>query len=228
MKALPILVMGLSGSGKSRAIKTLNPEETFLFNCGNKPLPFKGVNQLYTELSESKNPTGNMLSTDNYVSINKALNYINNERRNINTIIFDDSQELIIHEFMERHSAEGKGNGVFQLYNDIADHFYYLIYNLRDLRDNMVIFFLHHAELSEDNMRLQPKTVGKFLNQKIVIPSMFTIVIYAAKDNEHNYFMTQNDGTHPAKAPEGMFSNIKIPNDLQLVKESATLYFEGE
>lgn len=227
MKALPILIMGLSGSGKSTAIKYLNPEETFLINCGNKPLPFKGENKLYTDYSQSKNPKGNLLTTDNYNTIEKMLHIINTEREDIKTILFDDSQELIIHEFMEKHT-EHKGNAVFDMYSDIADHFYYLIYDLRYLRKDLVLFFLHHAELSEDNLRMVPKTIGKFLNQKIVIPSMFTIVLYATKENNGSYFLTQNDGTHPAKSPEGMFDNVKIMNNLQLVRDAATLYFEGD
>lgn len=37
-----IAVVGQSGSGKSSAIRTLKPEETFIINVASKPLPFKG------------------------------------------------------------------------------------------------------------------------------------------------------------------------------------------
>lgn len=228
MKALPILVMGLSGSGKSSAIKTLNPEETFIISCCVKALPFKEGYKLYTELSTEKNPTGNMLTTDNYKIINKTINYVDKKRTDIKTIVIDDSQFLIIHEFMERHSIDGKGRDVFQLYNDIADHFYHLIYDLKDVRDDLVIFFLHHAELSDDNTRYVPKTIGKLLNEKIEIPSMFTVVLYAVREVGHNYFLTQNDGSTPAKSPEGMFNDLKIANDLQLVRDTATVFLKGE
>lgn len=224
---LPILILGLSGSGKSTSIKTLDPKETFLINCCNKPLPFKGANNDYTELKKNKNPSGNMITTDDYQTIDNALSYINSERSEIKSIVIDDSHVLILHEFMRKHSAKGKGNDVFQLYNEIADHFWNLIFNLKFLRNDLFIFFLHHAEMIE-NGRIIPKTVGKMLNEKIEIASMFTIVLLAIRDGEKNYFLTQNDGTHPAKTPEGMFNSNKINNDLFFVKNEALIYFQGE
>lgn len=227
MNSLPILILGFSGSGKSTAIRTLNPKETFLINCLNKPLPFKNGNQSYTELSLSKNPNGNMLTTDNYDVINRNLIYLTNERPEIKNIVFDDSQALIIHEFMRRHSSQGKGNDVFQLYNDIADHFWNLIFNFKLMRNDQIIFLLHHGELNEGG-RIQPKTIGKLLNEKIEICSMFSIVLYAIRESEKNYFVTQNDGTTPAKSPMGMFDSIKIENDLNLVKNFVLSYYKGE
>lgn len=228
MKALPILVMGLSGSGKSSAIKTLNPEETFIIKCYDKPLPFGEGYINYTELSESNNPNGNMITTDNYGLINRTIEYIDKKRNGIKTIVLDDTQFLIIHEFMERHSIDGKGRDVFQLYNDIADHFYHLIYDLKNIRSDLVVFFLHHAELAEDGTRYVPKTIGKLLNEKIEIPSMFTVVVYAIRELNNNFFLTQNDGSNPAKSPEGMFKEFKISNDLQLVRDAATTYLKGD
>lgn len=227
MNPLPILVLGYSGSGKSTSIRKLNPEETFLINCLGKALPFKGGNKFYTELNKSNNPDGNMLTTDDYTIIKNAINYIDKERANITNIIIDDSQALIINEFMRRHSTQGKGKDVFQLYNEIADHFWNLIIDLKFLRNNLFIFFLHHSELNEAG-RIEPKTIGKLLNEKVGIPSMFTIVLYAMRESEHNFFVTQNDGTSPAKSPEGMFNTIKIDNNLQLVRDAATLYYQGE
>lgn len=37
-----IAIVGASGSGKSSAIRTLDPTETFIINVASKPLPFKG------------------------------------------------------------------------------------------------------------------------------------------------------------------------------------------
>ena len=226
MPPLPILIMGLSGAGKSTAIRTLDPKETFLINCFGKPLPFKGGSKLYTEISKS-NPTGNMLSSDDYGRIDVTLNGISKERPEILNIIFDDSQSLIINEFMRKHSTEGKGKDIYTLYNNIADHFFNLIDGLRWLRGNLTMFFLHHAEY-DDNGLLQCKVTGKLLKEKISIPSMFTIVLLAVRESENNFFLTQNDGTNPAKSPDGMFDSIKIANDLQAVKDAATIYFQGE
>lgn len=227
MQSLPILVLGFSGSGKSRAIKTLNPEETFLINCGKKPLPFKNSGLSYTIINSETNPSGNMITTKSYKKIHDAIDIINKEKTQITNVIIDDTHELIIDEFMRKHSTIGKSTDVFSLYNGLADHFYQLIEHAKDLRDGLFIYFLHHAEQLE-NGRIQPKTIGRLLNEKIDIPSKFTIVLYAVREVDQNFFLTQNDGTHPAKSPEEMFPSIKIENDLQAVRDAATIYFSGE
>ena len=227
MQSMPILILGFSGSGKSRAVKTLNPAETFLINCGKKPLPFKNSGSLYTIINSETNPSGNMITTKNYKKIHSALDKINDEKPEINNIVIDDSHELIIDEFMQKHSSIGKGTDVYQLYNSLADHFYQLVEHAKDLRDGLFIYFLHHAEQTE-NGRIQTKTIGRLLNEKIEIPSKFTIVLYAVREVDQNYFLTQNDGMNPAKSPEDMFPSFKIENDLQAVRDAAILYFSGE
>lgn len=228
MGPLSILIMGLSGSGKSTSIRTLNPNETFLINCNSsKLLPFRGVNKMYTEVDKTNNPKGNMITTDDYKMIGLYLKGISEKRQEIANIVIDDSQSLIINEFMRRHSTEGKGKEIYQLYNDIADHFFNLIDNLQYLRSNLTVFFLHHAEYN-DNGHLQCKSTGRLLNEKIEIPSLFTIVLLSIREGEQNFFLTQNDGTNPAKSPDGMFNSLKIDNDLQIVKDAAINYFEGE
>ena len=223
MKPLPILVLGKSGSGKSTAIRTLDPEETFIFNCGKKPLPFRGGFDLYREMREGK---GNMYSKSAYKQIRLTLDFVNENRPDIKNIVFDDSHYLIISEFMRKHSTDGKGSEIFNLYNQIADHFFFLIDDLEKLREDLFIFFLHHAERHEDGC-MYPKTVGKMLNEKVDIPSLFTIVVYAVREGNQNFFITQNDGTTPAKSPDGMFGNTRITNDLQLIKTAAINYYRG-
>ena len=48
--AQSVLVIADSGTGKSTAIRNLNPDETFIINIANKPLPFKGWKKNYTFL----------------------------------------------------------------------------------------------------------------------------------------------------------------------------------
>jgi hypothetical protein len=226
MRAMPVLILGFSGSGKSTSMRNLDPEETFLINCGDKILPFKNGPTLYTEYNKESNPNGNMITTDNYPEITKFMKGISEQKKSINNIVIDDSQALIINEFMAKHKANNKGNEVFALYNDIAYNFYNLLRTSKTLRDDLLIFFLHHAELTDNGM-IQPKTIGKLLNDKIDIPSNFTVVLFAIREGKQNYFLTQNDGTTPTKTPEGMFTEDKINNCLQNVRESIITYFKG-
>lgn len=224
--SIPILVLGSSGSGKSTAIRTLNSKETFLVNVCRKELPFKSARTLYTEIDSEKNKTGNMLSTDDYDSIKKTMKYIESKRPEIKTVIIDDSQYLIVNEFMKKHSTQGKGNDVFNLYNNIADNFWGLLWDSKMMRSDLFVVFLHHCETTEFGI-VKAKTIGKMLDEKIDIPGMFTIVLYAKREGNKNYFFTQNDGTTPAKTPDGMFSDEKIPNDLQTVMNSINTYYKG-
>lgn len=221
----PVLITGKSGSGKSTSIRTLKPETTFIINVIGKELPFKEGKKSYPELNKEKK--GNKFTTDNYDTIQKILTFIDKERPEIKTIVIDDSQYLIVNEFMKRHSSSGKGNDVFQLYNEIADHFWNLIWSTKLLRNDLTVFFLHHSEIS-DSGDTKAKTIGKLLDEKVDICGMFTIVFNTNVDTQGYWFETKNYGNTPAKTPMGMFEAGRIPNDLLLVTNSINQYYTEE
>lgn len=227
MPSLPILILGSSGSGKSTSIRYLPHDKTFVFNVGNKILPFRGALKNYREYDKRSNPKGNMITTDNYSLVNSALNHIDKNRQEIQYIIIDDSQYLIVNEFIRGNKEDLKGNEVFKLYNNIAVHFYDLISYSKNLRDDLFIFFLHHIEYNDQGYVI-PKTFGKLLNEKIDLSGLFTIVLYLRKEGYKNYFYTQNDGMNPAKSPDGMFTDIKIDNNLLYVCNQVLNYYKGE
>jgi hypothetical protein len=219
-----VLILAKSGGGKSSSIRNLPSKETFVFNVCKKELPFKGASKNYVEISE-KNPSGNMLSSDDYDMVTKTIDYIDKKRPEIKYVVIDDSQYLIVNEFMKKHSTHGKGNDVFQLYNSIGDHFWKLLWNSKSYRNDMFVFFLHHSEESETG-QIKAKSIGKMLDEKVDIPGMFSFVFYACRDGQKNIFYTQNDGTHPAKTPMGMFEDEKIDNDLLFVSKKIKSYYE--
>lgn len=227
MSSYPILILGSSGSGKSTSIRNLPHDKTFLVNVMNKPLPFRGALKKYRLYDKVSNNNGNMIVTDDYEFIDQCFTYINNVRKEIHYIIVDDSQYLIVNEFMKGNTKDLKGNEVFGLYNNIAAHFYDLIYSTKWLRDDLFVFFLHHVEYNDQGY-IVPKTIGKLLNEKVDISGMFTIVLYAKREGNKNFFYTQNDGTNPAKSPDGMFNELRIDNDLLYVSNQVLTYYKGE
>lgn len=225
--SFPILIIGYSGSGKSTSIENLDPQETFLINACYKELPFRGGEKLYKEIDHQLvKKEGNKLTTTDYELINRILKFIHHLRPEIKNIIIDDSQYLIVNEFMKNHTNM-KGNDSYRMYNMLADHFHALIDNCKHLRNDIFIFFLHHAEMTEAGFSTV-KTIGRLLSEKIDVAGLFTICLFAKREGEHNYFYTQNDGSNPAKSPRGMFPEIKMPNDLQLIKSHILPYYEGE
>lgn len=227
MPSFPILILGSSGAGKSTSIRTLPSANTILFNVCNKVLPFKGALKAYKEFDKTTQPSGNMITTDDYDKIKGAFKYLIKDKKEIKYVVIDDSQYLIVNEFLRNHSKNFKGDGVYSLYNQIADHFWDLIWDSKLCRDDLFIYYLHHTEYS-DQGNIIPKTIGKMLNNKIDIAGMFTICLLAKREGNENWFYTQNDGTSPAKSPEGMFTELKVPNDLLYVSDAVLNYYKGE
>ena len=66
-----------------------------------------------------------------------------------------------------------------------------------------------------------------------ILEGMFTIVLYADVETKEkdgskklwNHFVTQNTGDTTAKSPMGMFSELKIDNDLKTVVDTINEYY---
>lgn len=83
------------------------------------------------------------------------------------------------------------------------------------------MYLLHHTETGTDG-REKCKTIGKILEEKLVIEGLFDIVLYCA---DHQFF-TQANEISTAKTPEEMFADISIANDLKMVDEAIRDYYE--
>jgi hypothetical protein len=204
--AIPVLIIGKSGSGKSASLRNFKPGEVGIINVMGKPLPFK--TSLKTE------------NTTNYSRVLFAL-----KGAKVPALVIDDAGYLITHEFMSRHANTGKGNAVFELYNDLADQFYSLIRLIsEEMPPEKIVYLLMHEEKS-DSGDIKPKTIGKLLDEKVCLEGLFTIVLRAVGDQAKHVFMTQSSGFDIAKSPMGMFDTIEIDNDLKAVDTAIREYY---
>lgn len=219
--ALAILIIGESGTGKSTAIKTLDPKETGIIAVRNKPLPFRGWKKLYYPSTKEKR--GNYRITNKHTEIIKSLLHISEKKPNIKNVIIDDFQYIMATEFMNRALENGWGK-----FTEIASHVWDIFDIIDRLRDDLNIFFLSHSEVSEKDGKSRMKTIGKMLNEKITVEGLFTVVLHSDVSNGKYFFKTQSDETTVAKSPMEMFDKPIIPNDLQLVVDSIHKYNEGE
>lgn len=223
-----ILIIGESGSGKSTSIENLNPKETFIIKVTDKDLPFKGWKSKYSTFvyNESTNTsTGNLYISHSATSVVKILNHISNTRKDITNIIIDDVQYIMSFEYM----AKAKETG-YAKFTEIAKNMFDVITNTSKLRDDLFVFLLAHSEMisdAEGNSKIKMKTIGKLLDDKITLEGLFTIVLLTTveptKDGAIYQFITNTDGRTTAKSPKGMF-DMKIPNDLELVKNKIIEY----
>jgi len=210
------LIIGESGCGKSTSIEHLNPEETFLINVENKPLPFRGHKSKYKMVGTGEG--GNCLATDNYELILKYLRAINKERLFIKNIIIDDFQYIMCNEFMGRATEKGYGK-----FAEIGQHAWFILNALSKFRDDLNIFVLSHSMRDEDGV-YRCKTIGKMLDNTITVEGLFTVVLHALLIDGHYKFQTQVSVHHLAKSPRGMFNDMYIDNNLQLVIDAIKGY----
>lgn len=218
-----ILILGNSGTGKSTSLRSLDPETTFIIQCVNKKLPFKGWKSKYTQITES-NPNGNLCFTNDYQDIWKKLKYINNKLPKIKTVIIDDAHYLMTDDFMNRVTQKvSKGEG-YEKYNQIAFNFHSLLKTAENMRDNINVFFLAHTQ-TDDYGHRSIKTVGRLLDSMIVIEGLVSIILESSiKDGKYVFQTNKKDGTEPCKSPMGMFEELFIDNDLQYVIEKINEY----
>ena len=202
--AVPVIIMGRSGTGKSTSLRTMPDGQYGLINVIGKPLPFRSK-------------TRGFVSTD-YKKIKAALKATDKR-----SVVLDDSGYLITDMFMTKHSSAGSGNGVFSLYNEIGDEFYSLIrYIVTDLPDDMIVYLIMHED-TDDQGRCKIKTIGRLLDEKVTVEGMTSVVIRSTADDGEYLFHVNGEGI--CKSPIDMFADETIPNDLKMVDDAIREYW---
>ena len=172
-----------------------------------KPLPFKGKI--------------NGWCTDDYPTVMKCL--IASKAK---SIVIDDAGYLITNQFMRGHSSTGKGNAVFELYNNLGDYFWNLMQFITSkVSDDKIVYVIMHEDKDEQG-DVKPKTIGKLLDDKVNVAGMFTIVLRCIEEGGKHYFVTQAANGAVSKSPEGMFDSLTIDNDLLFVDQKIREYYE--
>lgn len=221
--ASKILVLGESGSGKTTSMRNLDHKTSYIINVIGKPLPFRGWKANYKE-----GKGGNLFKSTDWDQIVKCMHAISEQRKDIKTIVVDDSQYIMSYEFMARAKERG-----FDKFTEIAQHMFEVFITPERLRGDLTVIFLCHSEDISANgtTRTKIKTIGKMLDEKITIEGLFTIVLLAGSYKDEGgmkyVFLTNSDGSTTAKSPQGMFETLSIPNDLQLVLNKIKQYEEG-
>ena len=223
-----VLVIADSGTGKSTSVRHLNPDETFVINIANKPLPFKGWKSQYKQISK-ENSKGNLATASSAQGIMKAISHVDQKMPHIKTLVVDDWQYMSSFEYFDRANEKG-----YDKFTQIAANLAQVAKMPKDLRDDLTVFFLTHSEDSTDingNRKIKAKTIGKMIDNTLTLEGLFSIVLFGKvnknDDGELEYgFETQNNGENTCKSPQGMFEDRFIPNNLQYVKDCMKKYEE--
>jgi hypothetical protein len=222
-------IVGNSGQGKSTSIRTLDPNTTFIINVASKPLPFKGAKKVYKSLSkDGEKWVGNLYNTSDVNKINQILTMIDKTKPEIKTVVIEDAQYLMAFEAMDRANEKG-----YDKFTQIATNFYSVLKKVINMRDDLKVFVLTHAENVGDSLSpsWKIKTIGKMIDSMITIEGLFTYVFFTHVEKDENDVMqykliTQTDGTTTAKTPLGCFEDLLIDNDLQYICNKIDEYNE--
>ena len=125
---IPSLILGYSGSGKTRSIKHMDPEKTGVFLVEKPRLPFRD--------------TFKVVKNAGYPQIMAAL-----KNPTMKSYVIDNSQYLLVNEFFDRANEKG-----YEKFTQIALNFRNLIHWVNvGCPDDVIVYFLHHIQ--NDEMR---------------------------------------------------------------------------
>lgn len=200
-----VYVLGRSGTGKSFSMRNFDKGELGVVNVQGKILPFKGSGSF------------DIVNTDDSSDIVKAIKDMAKKHK---AIVVDDFQYVMANEFMRRATERG-----YDKFTEIARHAWDIADCVRTLPADVIVYVMCHTDTDQDGFE-KLKTIGKLLDEKIVLEGMSTIVLKTAVSDGQYMFLTQNNGKDTVKSPSGMFPTYAIDNDLKYVDQKIRNYYE--
>ena len=213
-------IMGESGSGKTTAMRNLDPKTTFYFDCDKKGLNWKGWKTQYN--GDNKN----YVSTDQFSLVLNYLDRINKPEdifKDVQTVVIDTLNGMMVAEEM-RILAMQSGDKR-SAWSDLATNGWAVINKALTMRDELTIIILCHSEtISDDNgiIRTRIKTNGRKL-EKLVLESKMTTVLWAVRQDGKYKFILSADGS-TVKVPLGSFDVEEVENDIVPVLKALEEY----
>lgn len=203
-----VYILGRSGTGKSYSMRNLDPAKFAVINVQGKLFPFKNAGKI------------KYVVTDDSDSIVKNIKGL---ATTYNIIVVDDFQYVMANEFMRRAMERG-----FDKFTEIGRHAWDIANCVRDLPAETIVYVMCHTDTDQEGLE-RLKTIGKLLDEKIVMEGMSTIVLKTNVSDGKYTFLTQNNGKDTTKSPAGMFPSYAIDNDLEYVDNKIRSYygFEG-
>lgn len=224
--ARPILVYGQPASGKSYALKTLNPDTTIILDVDNKgALPWRGSKKFYN--LERKN----FFSVDTLDKILNAIKKISSDDsyKHIKVIAVDGLNNALANEqafYDEWYNPKNP----YEKFSELAKKTKRIIKISQNMRDDLTVIFTAHVECADsytpgdvDHLL----TPGKQLKEKFRIEGSFLYVFYAKIDKDGNHFFETVPINSTARAPEDCF-DPQIPNDFKFIIDTINQYENGD
>ena len=215
--AISAFVLGNTGMGKSYSLRNLDPKRTLVIQAIKQPLPFKGSRENFKVWDKDKQE-GQVIHTDNTKSMINIITKAKEKGKDI--IVIDDFQYIMSNDYMRNWEEKG-----YEKYSRLGHSVWDLIMKVNnDVDDDTRVYFLGHTE-ENDLGEVKIKTIGKLLDDKVVLEGLTTIVLRAIMMDRKYKFSTQNNGKDTCKSPYGMFDEEFIDNDLNMVDDKICEYY---
>jgi len=203
-----ICVMGESGSGKTTAMRTLDPASTYYIDCDGKGLAWKGWRKQYNVDAK------NFFSTREIPKIQQLIAGVSERRPDIKTLVLDTLNTCMVDKEVKSMTEKG-----YDKWIDLTQYVWNTIELAGKQRDDLTVVIVMHSEtIREDTgyVFTRIRTNGRKL-EKVMLESLFGTVLLAKRTEDGRYvFETQAKGS-TAKSPMGAFSTLEIDNDMAAV-----------
>lgn len=214
-----ILVYGQPASGKTFALRNLDPETTCIIDADTKhALPWRGWKKFYGR--EQKN----FYAIDELPTIIKWIDIIGNpdKQSKIRTLVIDGLNTAM--NFGKYFNPDRSYQGWAELGKSILE----IVRHAKNVRDNLDVIINAHVEVADPNNPNavdRIKTPGKMVSD-VGIESLLLYVFYA-KTVDGKYFFETQPNRSSARTPEGCFEP-QIPNDMKFIIDTINTYEQGE
>lgn len=210
-----ICVMGESGSGKTTAMRTLDPETTYYIDSDGKGLAWKGWRKQYN--TEKKN----YIVSRDIPGITRLIVNISEKRPDTKTIVVDTLNTCMVDKEVKGMKENGFGKWI-----DLTQFVWDCIEVASHQRDDLTVIFVMHSETIRDDFGYtftRVKTNGRKL-EKLVPESLFGTVLLAKKTDDDRYVFETQAKNSTAKSPMGAFDSFEIDNDMGAVLKAMEDY----
>lgn len=209
-------IIGESGSGKSTAMRTLDPATTFYIDCDKKGLSWKGWKEQYSGKNE------NYIATDAPATVQGVLKHINNDEKyqHIKTVVIDTINGVMVAEEMRNAKVQGFGK-----WTDLAQYVWEIFDYCLTMRDDITVIIVAHSITdSDDNgiMFTHMRTNGRKLEKIVLESKLTTVLLSECKDGKYIFHTRADRST--VKTPLGAFEADEVPNDMAAVLKSLEEY----
>lgn len=209
-------IYGESGSGKTTAMRNLDPASTFYIDCDKKGLSWKGWREQY------QTEKHNYYATDQVETVRNLLKKISEQDnlKQIKVVVIDTLNGLMVADEVRRMKEKG-----YDKWMDLAQCVWELLDSLYTFRDDLTVIVICHSQTQKEDdgyTFTRIKTSGKKLDKLNIESKLTTVLLATVKDGRY-IFRTHADHS-TTKTPLGAFDADEIDNDIVEVLKALEEY----